>query len=68
MTLPVYAKIDLSAGTTETFTISEDYFRTYIGGKTLAARLLLDMMPQGTPALDPAAVLIINTGPLNGTP
>jgi aldehyde:ferredoxin oxidoreductase len=67
MTLPVYAKLDLSAGTTETFTVSEEYFRTYIGGKTLAARLLLDMMPQGTPALDPAAVLIINTGPLNGT-
>ena len=67
MTLPVYAKIDLTAGTVETLAISEKYFRTYIGGKTMAARLLLDMMPQGTPALDPAAVVIINTGPLNGT-
>jgi len=67
MTLPVYAKIDLAVGTTETFTISEEYFRRYIGGKTLAARLLLDMMPQGTPALDPTALLVINTGPLNGT-
>jgi len=67
MTLPVYAKIDLGAGTAETLTISEEYYRTYIGGKTLAARLLLDMMPQGTPALEPAAVVIVNTGPLNGT-
>ena len=67
LTLPVYAKIDLGKGKAEKITINEEYFRKYIGGKTLAARLLLDMMPQGTDALDPAAVLIINTGPLNGT-
>ena len=67
MTLPVYVKIDLDTGKTEPFAISEEYYRKYIGGKILAARLLLDLMPQGTEALDPAAVLIINTGPLNGT-
>jgi len=67
MTLPVYAKIDLGTGKVEPFAISEEYYRKYIGGKTLAARLLLDLMPQGINALDPAAVLIINTGPLNGT-
>ena len=65
--LPVYAKIDLNTGKTEPFAISEDYYRKYIGGKTLAARLLLDLMPKRTGALDPDAVLIINTGPLNGT-
>jgi len=64
---PVYAKIDLNSGQIEPFAISEDYYSKYIGGKTLAARLLLDLMPKGTVALDPAAVLIINTGPLNGT-
>ena len=67
MTLPVYAKIDLAGGGVEPVTISEEYYRKYIGGKTLAARLLLDLMPRGTDPLDPAAVLIINTGPLNGT-
>ena len=67
MTLPVYAKIDLDTGKAEPFTISENYYRKYIGGKTLAARLLLDVMPRETAALDPAAVIIINTGPLNGT-
>jgi len=67
MTLPVYAHIDLNTGKVEPFAISEDYYKKFIGGKTLAARLLLDLMPQGTAALDPAAVLIINTGPLNGT-
>ncbi|MDR2480113.1 MAG: aldehyde ferredoxin oxidoreductase family protein [Treponema sp.] len=67
MTLPIYAKIDITLGRVEPFSIGEDYYRKYIGGKTLAARLLLDLMPPGTPALDPASVLIINTGPLNGT-
>lgn len=65
--LPIYAKIDLNTGNSEPYEISEEYFRKYIGGKTLAARLLLDLMPQGLDALDPAAVLIINTGPLTGT-
>lgn len=67
MKLPLYAKIDLNTGNVEHITINEEYFKKYIGGKTLAARLLLDMMPQGTDALDPAAVLIINTGPVTGT-
>jgi len=67
MILPLYAKIDLNTGKVENYTISEDYFRKYIGGKTLAARLLLDLMPQGLNALSPEAVVIINTGPLNGT-
>jgi len=65
--LPIYAKIDLGTNKTETFPISEEYFRKYIGGKTLAARLLLDFMPVGVDALDPSAVLIINTGPLTGS-
>lgn len=67
MKLPVYIKIDLTAGTTEEYPISEDYFKKYVGGKCLAARLLLDLMPAGLDPLDPRAVLILNTGPLNGT-
>ncbi|MDR0877373.1 MAG: aldehyde ferredoxin oxidoreductase family protein [Treponema sp.] len=65
--LPLYAKIDLTGGTVEDFPIPEDYFKKFLGGKTLAARLLLDLFPQGADALDPQAVIIINTGPLNGT-
>jgi len=65
--LPLYARIDLSNGKIEPFPISREYFKKYLGGKTLAARLLLDLMPAGLDPLDPAAVLIINTGPLNGT-
>jgi aldehyde:ferredoxin oxidoreductase len=67
MSLPVYAKIDLTGGSAEPFGISEEYFKKYIGGKTLAARLLLDLMRPGLDCLDPGALIIINTGPLNGT-
>ena len=65
--LPVYAMVDLSTGKIEQFPISEDYFKKFMGGKTLAARLLLDLMPSGLDPLDPGAVIIINTGPLCGT-
>ena len=65
--LPVYAVIDLSFGKIEAFPVSRDYFEKYLGGKALAARILLDIMPPGLDPLDPAAILIINTGPLNGT-
>jgi len=65
--LPLYARIDMSSGKTEPFPISGDYFEKYIGGKALAARLLLDFMPAGLDCFDPASVIIINTGPLNGT-
>ncbi|MBS7402315.1 MAG: aldehyde ferredoxin oxidoreductase family protein [Oscillospiraceae bacterium] len=67
MNLPVYAYINLSTGELEKRTISESYFKKYIGGKTLAARLLLDHYPPGVDALAPESVIIVNTGPLNGT-
>ena len=67
MKLPIYAKIDLSAKTWETFQISEEYFKKYIGGKCLAARLLLDLTEAGLDPLSPEAAIIINTAPLNGT-
>ena len=65
--LPLYVRIDLSTGETEDFPITKEYFEKYLGGKTLAARLLLDLMPTGLGPLDPASIVIINTGPLNGT-
>ena len=65
--LPVYAKINLSTGGVEALAIPEDYVRKFVGGKALAARLLLDLMQSGLDPLDPDAVIVINTGPLNGT-
>ncbi len=64
---PVYAYLDLTSGKTETREIPRSYFEKYIGGKALAARLLLDHYPKGAPALSPESVIVINTGPLNAT-
>lgn len=67
MKLPVYAKIDLTSGAVGEFPISQQLFENYIGGKILGGKLLLDLMPKGTDALAPESILIINTGPANGT-
>ena len=67
MKTPLYKKIDLYTGKAEDFPISKEYYEKYFGGKCLGARLLLDFMKVGLDPLDPDAVLIINTGPLNGT-
>ncbi|MCL2107491.1 MAG: aldehyde ferredoxin oxidoreductase family protein [Oscillospiraceae bacterium] len=67
MILPVYAQINLTTGKTEDFPISEAYFKRYIGGKALAARLLLDLTPAGLSPFAPEMAVIVNTGPLNGT-
>lgn len=64
---PVYAQVDLTTGEVKTLHITDEYFEKYIGGKALAARLLLDLTPPGLSALCPEAMIIINTGPLNGT-
>ncbi len=67
MTLPLYAKIDLTTGKCADYPIPEAYYRRYIGGKALAARLLLDLTPARLDPFAPESVVIINTGPLNGT-
>ncbi len=67
MNLPVYARIDLTTGEVSPYPISERLFEQYIGGKILGGKLLYDLMPKGTDALAPESVLIINTGPANGT-
>ncbi len=67
MACPLYAKIDLTTGKVSDFPISHEYFSKYIGGKCLGARLILDLTQPGLDPLDPEAVFIVNTGPLNGT-
>lgn len=67
MRLPSYAIVDLSSRTVERYPISESLYRSYIGGKTLGARLLYDLTPAGVDPLGTQAVVIINTSPANGT-
>jgi aldehyde:ferredoxin oxidoreductase len=67
MQLPHYLKINLSDQSVENYPIDEAMFSKFIGGKILAAKLLYDLLPQGTDPLSPESILIINTGPMNGT-
>lgn len=67
MKTPVYAIIDLNQRTSVRYEISESLFRRYVGGKTLGARLLYDLTPAGIDPLGPDALVIVNTGPANGT-
>ncbi|MCE5189228.1 MAG: aldehyde ferredoxin oxidoreductase family protein [Eubacteriales bacterium] len=67
MKLPSYAMIDLAARKVSRFEISEALYKSYIGGKTLGARLLYDLTPAGVDPLGKDAIVIINTSPANGT-
>ncbi len=64
---PRYMTIDLTKGTVEKYEISKEKFKLYIGGKTLAAKILYDELQSGVDPLSPENIFIVNTGPLNGT-
>ncbi len=64
---PVYAMIDLSSKKVSRYEISKQDFKKYIGGKMLGAKLLTELTPAGLDPLAPRAVVIVNTGPANGT-
>lgn len=60
-------KIDLSSGKIEQVTIPEDFERHYLGGASLAARLLWDSLTRDLDPLSPSAPLLVLNGPLSGT-
>lgn len=67
MNLPVYLEINLSTRKIKRFKIDKKMFERYIGGKILAAKLLYDLTEAGIDPLSEEAVIIVNTGPANGT-
>ncbi len=60
-------KIDLSTHTIETYTIPAEYERDFLGGASLAARLLYDSLTRELDPLSPEAPLLVLNGPLSGT-
>jgi aldehyde:ferredoxin oxidoreductase len=60
-------KINLTTGTTEEYRIPVDWERDFLGGASLAARLLYDTLTAELDALSPAAPLLFMNGPLTGT-
>ena len=60
-------KIDLSTATISTFKIPEAWAFKYLGGASLAARILYDSIKPDLDPLSPQAPLLFLTGPLTGT-
>ena len=60
-------KIDLTTGETEEYHIPETWEKDFLGGASLAARLLYDSLPPELDALSPDAPLLFMNGPLTGT-
>jgi len=62
-----FLKVDLGARKTEDMSLSEDFFKRYIGGATLAAGLIYDHVEKGMDPLAPETPLVFSTGPFTGT-
>ena len=64
--LPIL-KINLTDNKTEEFTISKEWERDFLGGASLAARILYPMLTKELDPLSPEAPLLFINGPLTGT-
>ena len=62
-----YLDVDLTAGTVQDYDIPENWQTRFIGGKGVAARLLLEELPESADALSPENILVFATGPFQGT-
>jgi len=61
-------RVDLTSGTFETETLSEEFYRLYPGGKALAGYILLNELPPHTDPFSPDNLLVIASGLLTGAP
>ncbi len=60
-------KIDLTTGNTEEYKISEEWERDFLGGASLAARLLYPTLTRALDPFSPESPLMFINGPLTGT-
>jgi len=60
-------KIDLSTGKTEEYRIPEKWERDFLGGASLAARILYSSLTRELDPLSPDAPLLFMMGPMTGT-
>jgi aldehyde:ferredoxin oxidoreductase len=60
-------KIDLTTGETGEYQIPDNWIRDFLGGASLAARILYDSLTPALNPLEPDSPLLFMTGPLTGT-
>ena len=66
-TFEKYLDVDLTTRTTKDYAIPANWQTRFVGGKGIAARLLLEELPESASALSPENILVFATGPLQGT-
>jgi aldehyde:ferredoxin oxidoreductase len=59
--------VDVTTGASRIETVSEPMARSLLGGNGFAARLLLDTVPAGIDAYDPANAVVFAVGPVTDT-
>ena len=60
-------KINLTTGVTEEFIIPKEWERDFLGGASLAARILYPYLTKELDPLSPESPLLFINGPLTGT-
>ena len=60
--------VDLTEGSCRIERLTTSFAKKYIGGRGFSSRFLLDQVPAKSDAYSPENLLVIATGPLNGTP
>ena len=63
-----YIDVDLSRGSSRDFEIPASWYETYLGGRGIGLRILLDQLKPDTDPLGPDNILVFATGPLAGIP
>jgi aldehyde:ferredoxin oxidoreductase len=62
-----YLDVDLSSGKVGGYTIPEAWRERLVGGKGIAARILLEELPERVDPFGPENILVFATGPFQGT-
>ncbi len=60
--------VDLTDGSIQKKPLDREFALKYIGGRGFSSRILLDELKPGIDPLSPENLVILATGPLNGTP
>lgn len=62
------AFVDLSRGTVKVLEPGEEFYKLYIGGRGVAAKILVELVGRGVDPLSPDNAIVMAVGPLTGTP
>lgn len=63
----IYLDVDLSSGRIGEYIVDPNWTSLYLGGRGIAARILIDLVPPEADPLGEQNVVVFGTGPLQGT-